>query len=60
MDRNGTTATNPVSFARVLFNAFSELRRPESHSSANLDSFDSQSSLPGLDLEMAGSCVPRS
>jgi hypothetical protein len=39
MDRTSTTATNPVSFARVLFNAFSKLRRPEGRSSANLDSF---------------------
>jgi hypothetical protein len=29
MDKTSTTATNLVSFARVLFNAFSKLRRPE-------------------------------
>jgi hypothetical protein len=38
MDRTSTTETNPVSFARVLFNAFSKLRRPKGRSSVNLDS----------------------
>jgi hypothetical protein len=44
MDRSGTTATNPVPFARVPFNAFSKLGRPKGRSLANLDSSDFQPS----------------
>jgi hypothetical protein len=43
MDRTNTTETNPVSFARVLFNAFSKLRFPEGRSSPHLDSSDRDS-----------------
>jgi hypothetical protein len=43
--QTSTTETNPVSFARVLFNALSKLRRPEDRYSANLDSSDSQPSV---------------
>jgi hypothetical protein len=43
MDGGGWTehtsiATNLIWLARVLFNTFSKLRRPEDHCSANLDS----------------------
>jgi hypothetical protein len=57
MDGGGWTehtaiATNLIWLARVLFNAFSKLRRPEDHCSANLDSskarlHSSNSLLPG-------------
>ena len=45
MDRSRATATNPVSFAFVLFNAFSKLRRSKGRSPTNLHSSDSQPSL---------------
>jgi hypothetical protein len=38
MDGVATTATNSISLARVLFNAFNNLRRPGDSCSANLDS----------------------
>ena len=40
-----TAATNLISLADVLFNAFSKLRRLEGRCSANLDSSDSHPSL---------------
>jgi len=45
MDRVSTMETNPVLSARVLFNAFSQLRRPAARSSANLYNSNFQPSL---------------
>jgi hypothetical protein len=44
MDRVATTATASISLARVLLNAFNNLRRPEGRCIANLDSSDSRPS----------------
>jgi hypothetical protein len=51
MDKVSTMETNPVLLARVLFNAFSKLRRPAARLFANLDKTVLSAVPTGLNLE---------